>query len=76
LALPYPYPFQVSDIEIEELIEVPLSSLLDENVLRRGIIEGAGKDIVRATSIKTTFIWGTTARILKQFLDLVTSLPL
>src|SRR3990170_3256951 len=38
---PYPYPFKVSPIEIAELIEVPLSSLLDEKCFgEREIIQG------------------------------------
>ena len=38
---PYPYPFKVSEVEIAELIEVPLSSLLDEDCFsEREIIRG------------------------------------
>jgi len=74
---PYPYPFKLSDIEIAELIEVPLSSLLDERCYaEREIIERDWKEVVQSYQYGNHIIWGTTARILKQFLELVTSLPL
>jgi 8-oxo-dGTP pyrophosphatase MutT (NUDIX family) len=69
---PYPYPFKVSEIEIAELIEVPLSALLDEDCFsEREIIRGTGKEVVLAYQYQDHIIWGATARILKQFLDLI-----
>jgi 8-oxo-dGTP pyrophosphatase MutT (NUDIX family) len=69
---PYPYPFKLSPIEIAELIEVPLSALLDENCFsEREIIRGTGKEVVYAYQYEHHIIWGATARILKQFLDLI-----
>ena len=71
---PYPYPFKVSEMEISELIEVPLSSLLDGNCFsEREIFRGGQKEIVYAYQYGKHTIWGATARILKQFLDLITS---
>jgi 8-oxo-dGTP pyrophosphatase MutT (NUDIX family) len=71
---PYPYPFKVSEMEIAELIEVPLSSLLDEDCFsEREIFRGGQKEIVYAYQYGKHMIWGATARILKQFLDLITS---
>jgi 8-oxo-dGTP pyrophosphatase MutT (NUDIX family) len=71
---PYPYPFKISEVEIAELIEVPFSSLLDEDCFsEREIIRGAGKEIVYAYQYENHVIWGATARILKQFLDLIAS---
>ena len=70
----YPYPFKLSPIEIEELIEVPLSSLLDEDCFsEREIIRGGRQEVVYAYQYEKHVIWGATARILKQFLDLITS---
>jgi 8-oxo-dGTP pyrophosphatase MutT (NUDIX family) len=70
---PYPYPFKVSEVEIAELIEVPLSSLLDDECLsEREIIRGGQKEVVYAYQYEKHIIWGATARILKQFLDLIT----
>jgi len=69
---PYPYPFELSPIEIAELIEVPLSALLDEGSFsEREIIRGTGKEVVYAYQYENHIIWGATARILKQFLDLI-----
>jgi 8-oxo-dGTP pyrophosphatase MutT (NUDIX family) len=69
---PYPYPFKLSPIEIAELIEVPLSALLDEDCFsEREIIRGTRKEVVYAYQYQNHIIWGATARILKQFLDLV-----
>ncbi len=71
---PYPYPFKLSRVEIAELIEVPLSALLEEDCFsEREIIRETGREIVNAYQYGNHVIWGATARILKQFLDLVSS---
>src|SRR4030042_6577320 len=68
----YPYPFKLSPIEIDELIEVPLSSLLDEdNFSQREILREDQQEVVEAFQYEEHVIWGATARILKQFLDLI-----
>ena len=70
---PYPYPFKVSEVEIAELIEVPLVSLLGEDCFsEREIFRGGQREIVFAYQYGEHVIWGATARILKQFLDLIT----
>jgi len=71
---PYPYPFKVSEVEIAELIEVPLSFLLDEDCFsEREIIRGGQREVVYTYQYEKHVIWGATARILKQFLDLISS---
>jgi 8-oxo-dGTP pyrophosphatase MutT (NUDIX family) len=71
---PYPYPFKVSEVEIAELIEVPLSSLLDNKCFsEKEIIRGGQKEVVYAYQYGKHVIWGATARILNQFLDLIPS---
>jgi 8-oxo-dGTP pyrophosphatase MutT (NUDIX family) len=71
---PYPYPFKVSEVEIAELIEVPLSFLLVEDSLsEREIFRGDQKEIIYFYQYGNHTIWGATARILKQFLDLISS---
>jgi 8-oxo-dGTP pyrophosphatase MutT (NUDIX family) len=71
---PYPYPFKVSEIEIAELIEVPLSSLLDKACFsEREIFRGGQNEVVDSYQYEKHVIWGATARILKQFLDLISS---
>jgi 8-oxo-dGTP pyrophosphatase MutT (NUDIX family) len=70
----YPYPFKTSPIEIAEMIEVPLSSLLKKDSFsEREIIRMGQREIVYAFQYKDHVIWGATARILKQFLDLISS---
>jgi len=70
----YPYPFKVSEVEIAELIEVPLASFLDEDSFsEREIFRGGQNEIVYAYQYGKHIIWGATARILKQFLDLISS---
>jgi len=70
---PYPYPFKVSEVEIAELIEVPLSSLLDEDCFsEREIFRGGQNEVVYSYQYEKHIIWGATARIVKQFLDLIT----
>ncbi len=71
---PYPYPFKVSEAEIAELIEVPLSFLLDKNCFtERQIFRGGREEVIYNYQYGNHNIWGATARILKQFLDLITS---
>lgn len=70
--IPYPYPFRVNPHEIEEVIEVPLSTLLDPANFREEWQERNGQP-------RWAFfyqygrhnIWGATARIIKQFLELL-----
>lgn len=70
--IPYPYDFVVNADEIEELIEVPLYALLDKENVREET------HVINGTHYKETvfdykghMIWGATARILHQLLDLV-----
>jgi len=70
--IPWPYEFEVDRWETEEIIEVPISALLDEGCVRQGT------DILEGRVVNTYFyhyhgrvIWGATARILNQLLDIV-----
>ncbi len=70
--LPYPYSFKLSEVEIAELIEVPLSALLQKECFgEREIFRGREQEIVYSYQYGDHVIWGATARILKQFLDLI-----
>ena len=70
--IPYPYPFKVNSQEIEEVLEVPLSVLLDESRFRQELHKGDGKPfLVYFYQHKDHTIWGATATILKQLLDLL-----
>jgi len=71
----YPYPFRLSQREIDELIEVPLSFLFDlECFSERERVEGELREVVFNYQYGKHAIWGATARILKQFLELIPQL--
>ncbi len=70
--VPYPYSFTINCHEIEEIIEVPLSVFLDENKFREELRERNGEPIrVYFFQHEDYTIWGATARILKELLDLL-----
>ena len=70
----YPYPLKTSPIEIDEMMEVPLSFLLEKGCFQeREIMQEDGRRIVDSYQYGHHIIWGATARILKQFLDLISS---
>ncbi len=62
--IPYPYPFKADGREIREIFSVPLSFLMDDANFERDSY---------AYKYKGHVIWGATARILKQFVDLLKS---
>jgi 8-oxo-dGTP pyrophosphatase MutT (NUDIX family) len=62
--VPYPYPFKIDGREIKKIFSVPLSFLIDEANFERD--SGTYK-------YKGHVIWGATARILRQFIDLLKS---
>ena len=60
--IPHPYEFQINVDEISELIFLPLRALAEECRVEASE--------VTHFHIQDHIIWGATARILKQFLDL------
>lgn len=70
--IPWPCSFKVDPKEVEEIIEVPLSALLDKDCRRQEteIIDG---QVVNKYEYhyQGRIIWGATARILNQFLGIV-----
>ena len=67
-----PIAWQPDGTEIEHVIEVPVAALLEKGCFRVEQWERAG--VVRDVyfyEYRDTTIWGATARILKQYLDLV-----
>ena len=70
--IPYPYDFVVNEEEIEELVEVPIAALLDRNNYREEFQIYEGRPYWGSFfHYEGKVIWGATARILRQFLDLV-----
>ena len=69
--IPYPYEFRPSEDEVAEVLEVPVSSLLDTRN-----VEDADWAHSKVYSFGEHKIFGATARILEQFLDAVGDLGL
>ncbi len=70
--IPHPYQFKISQREVEELVEVPLSALLDRNNFSEELLQRRGQTIVSYNyRYKNHVIWGATGRIIKGFLDLI-----
>ena len=71
-SIAYPYKFKPSAMEIAEVLEVPIPSLNDPSNLR---IETRWEDGVsvstRSYAYKEHLIYGVTARILQQFLEVL-----
>jgi len=70
--IPWPYQFKVDGWEVEEIIEVPISALLDKDSLRQQTEIINGKEVTSYSyHYQGRVIWGATARILHQFLDIL-----
>jgi len=74
--IPYPYQFKVDHFETEEILEIPLAELMDAKRCEEGTALVDGKDIpsyfYHCTGGRT--VWGATARIVKQFVDILREL--
>jgi 8-oxo-dGTP pyrophosphatase MutT (NUDIX family) len=70
-AFPWPYEFNMNEMETSEIIDVPIRALLDETCRTDGseIVDGAPMAAYFYT-YKGKVIWGATARILYQFLNI------
>lgn len=69
---PLPYPFDHAQHEVEELLEVPLSCLLDDANVSSETHEFDGVPVTMPSyRYGDQVIWGATARILQQLLDLL-----
>ena len=74
--IPYPYPFRPFEAEVAEVIEVPLSVLMDDASFREEVrIEDGELAISPAYAYDGHVVFGATARVLRQFLDLLRSAP-
>ena len=69
--IPYPYPFRPSSVEIAEVLEVPVRGLLDPDNRRQEVRWMNGKTAKQyCYAFEDHLIFGATAQIVKQFLDL------
>ncbi|MFC2033959.1 NUDIX hydrolase [Chloroflexota bacterium] len=72
--IPWPYQFKADPFEVEEIIEVPISKLLDESCLHKETEFVNGEEFIAYFyHYQDKVIWGATARILAQFLDIYTN---
>lgn len=70
--IPYPYAFRINKDEIAKLIFVPLQVLAKECRVKVSNVPGNGKEVTAYSFyLKDYIIWGATARILKQLMDLL-----
>lgn len=69
--IPWPYSLKLDRWEVEEILEVPILALLDRDSLRQGTEVMDGETITSYFyCYQGRVIWGATARILYQFLDI------
>jgi 8-oxo-dGTP pyrophosphatase MutT (NUDIX family) len=75
--IPWPYRFQVDGWETGEIIEVPISALMDENCVRPDV-EFLWDEEVESYSYfyQGKVIWGASARILHQLLGIIADIGL
>jgi 8-oxo-dGTP pyrophosphatase MutT (NUDIX family) len=70
--IPYPYPFKLSAFEVERLIELPLDYLLSKAKFKEASFTYEGQPSINLhIDYQGDVIWGATARILKNFLDIL-----
>jgi 8-oxo-dGTP pyrophosphatase MutT (NUDIX family) len=68
--IPYPYQFKIDKREVAEIIEAPVSVLLDKECVSQETAVLGGKTLnLYVYKYKGRVIWGATASILHQFLN-------
>jgi len=69
--IPYPYAFTASPEEIDEVLEVPIATLLEHGHVNTAAVTPIRPYPAYTFDFEQHVIWGITARILRQFLDVV-----
>jgi 8-oxo-dGTP pyrophosphatase MutT (NUDIX family) len=74
--IPHPYEFDTKSKEVEEIIEIPLHSLMDDEVLRyEARLNPDGSLLERVSFAHEKYlVFGATAWILSQFVEIVKSM--
>jgi 8-oxo-dGTP pyrophosphatase MutT (NUDIX family) len=68
----FDYPFVLNEHEVATVIQVPLSFLLEEQNMELEVRQHQGREVlVPAFSYNGHRIWGATARMLHQFIELL-----
>jgi len=67
------YPFAINHHEVVQVVQVPLPHLLDDRNMELEVRRHKGKQVlIPAYTYQGHRIWGATARMLRQFLELLT----
>lgn len=67
----WPYPFKLDPWEVAEIIEVPITALLDEACVIQETATRRGQPVASYSYLyQAEVIWGASARILHQFLEI------
>ena len=75
--IPYPYDFQPSEIEVAEVLEVPISHLRSEQSWRdEARFHQGALQVSRSYVYQGHVIFGATAKVLANFLEVVGDAPL
>ena len=75
-AIPYPVTFKPEAGEVESILEIPLSYLMDPQVVEEKVLRWKGRDVPTLVyHYRGHAIWGATARILADFLDVLRGAP-
>ena len=73
--IPCPYQFKVDYFETEEIIEIPIKALLEKECVKANTAQTTGQEPDACSyHYEERIIWGVTARILKQFLEIISEL--
>ncbi len=71
--IPWPYRFKPDPVEVDEVIEIPISALLDKNSYSwEKVVDGDSVVDSHIYRYNDKLIWGATADILNQFLSIWT----
>jgi 8-oxo-dGTP pyrophosphatase MutT (NUDIX family) len=74
--IPYPYPFVIDARETASIVEVPLAFLRQRNPPSEEFRDYEGRQVQSFFfDYEEHLIWGATAKIVKQFVDLLSPLP-
>lgn len=69
--IPYPYKFTRNPAEIAEILDIPITALMDKSCFKQKDLSDHNKTVKTAYTYecKGRIIWGATANIIKQLLD-------
>ena len=71
-SIPYPYEFRINPSEVEEMVEVPISALLEKGNFWEESVSFEGRPFTAYFfRYRDWVIYGATAVILRRFLDLL-----